>query len=123
MSKTASERAQEPIVDANLSDETVDTAEVVWAALGGVIDPEVGLDIVTMGLVYSVEVWPDGSIQVEMTLTTRGCPMGSHIVGSAEMAVRQALPGRNVIINLVWSPEWSPSMISPDALKELRRRV
>ena len=99
--------------------EAVDRA---WKALSEVIDPEVGLDIVSMGLVYGVEVWPDGSVQVEMTLTTPGCPVGGYIVKAAKAALRRAFPGAVTTVNLVWQPPWSPAMIAPGALEKLRRR-
>jgi len=103
------------------TESNADAIEKAWVALGEVIDPEVGLDIVSMGLVYGVEVWPDGSVQVEMTLTTQGCPMGGYIVESAKAVLRREFPDANVLVNLVWQPPWSPAMISPDALKALRR--
>jgi|GEM_PF-120116 len=108
--------------DADARGVAPDRVEAAWAALGRVIDPEVGLDIVSMGLVYGVEVWPDGSVQVEMTLTTPGCPLGSHIVEAAKEALRRAFPDANVAVHLVWQPPWSPAMIEPRALKELQRR-
>lgn len=108
----------------NIDDLKLDTQDDVttaWQALSEVIDPEVGLDIVTMGLVYSVEMWDDNVIRVDMTLTTPACPMGTHIQQSAVVAVQQACPDATVDVQLVWDPPWSPAMISPEGIEELRR--
>lgn len=91
-----------------------------WKALSRVIDPEVGLNIVSMGLVYTVEMWENDVIQVEMTLTTRACPMGAHIQGAAEGVLHECFPNHKIDIQLVWDPPWSPAMISPEGLAELR---
>lgn len=94
--------------------EAVKVREAVWGALGEVIDPEVGLDIVTMGLVYGVAV-DDGVVTVRYTLTTPGCPMEvvitSGIVGRIEgvEGVREVRP------ELVWEPAWDPGMIAEGA--------
>lgn len=95
-------------------------AETAWMALSHVIDPEVGLDIVTMGLVYNVAVSPN-AIQVEMTLTTKGCPMSAYIKGSAERVLRDVFPDDGIFVAIVWEPPWSPAMISREGLARLGR--
>ncbi len=94
--------------------------EQIMTALSEVIDPEVGLNIVEMGLVYEVEMQEDGVAKVEMTLTTPGCPMSSHIT----MCVREvleAMPGVNdVDLELVWDPPWTPEKIEPQAMQRLQ---
>ncbi len=93
--------------------------EDLYEHLKAVIDPEVGLNIVDMGLVYDVTEM-DGSIHVQMTLTSRGCPMGSFMTAEVQ-DVLGALDGvKSVEVELVWSPQWSPAMIRPGALEELR---
>ncbi|MCK9381443.1 MAG: metal-sulfur cluster assembly factor [Sulfuritalea sp.] len=76
-----------------------------------VIDPEVGMNIVALGLVYRVEVAPD-SLVIEMTMTSPACPMGEMIVGDVHAALKQILPDTiEPDIRLVWEPPWNPSMM------------
>lgn len=89
----------------------------LWDALRGVIDPEVGLDIVTMGLVFDVKL-ENGEARVTHTLTTRGCPM-EDILTSGMQAALAAVPGIDRVVPiLVWEPAWHPGMIAEDSPTE-----
>jgi metal-sulfur cluster biosynthetic enzyme len=88
---------------------TVDQAKLV---LRRVKDPELNLNIVDLGLVYDVRV-ADRIVEVDMSLTSPGCPSGPDIMRDAETQLR-TLPGADdVIVNLVWSPPWTPDRIEP----------
>ncbi len=95
-------------------------------ALRGVYDPELALDIVSLGLVYDLRADGDRII-VEMTLTTPGCPVSESLPDEAAAAVAAALgPGgaARVEVQLVWDPPWTPELLSDDAALRLgfRRR-
>lgn len=88
------------------------TVEKVTLALRRVKDPELNLNIVDLGLVYEVRV--DGTVvDVDMSLTSPGCPSGAEITGDAEQAIRAMPDVSDVTINLVWTPYWSPERIEP----------
>ena len=88
------------------------SADQVRLALRKVKDPELNLNIVDLGLVYDIAV-DGGDVQIDMTLTSPGCPAGPQIMGDIERAVK-ALPGvANVNLNLVWDPFWTPDKIEP----------
>ena len=89
------------------------SADQVKLALRKVKDPELGLNIVDLGLVYDIVVNASNDIHVDMTLTSPGCPAGPQIMTDVE-SVLQALPGAgDVELNLVWSPYWTPERIEP----------
>lgn len=92
--------------------------EQVLAALGRVWDPELGLDVVALGLIYDVRVSGD-HIEVDMTLTTPGCPVSEQLPVEAESAVRAAVPDADVALRVVWDPPWTPERLSPLALEQL----
>ena len=86
----------------------------VMNALRTVIDPEIGLNIVDLGLVYDIII-EEAMITVTMTLTTPGCPMHSSITGWVENQVKSIEPGYEVFVNLVWEPAWTPDKMSEEA--------
>ncbi|OGS05875.1 MAG: hypothetical protein A3G41_07645 [Elusimicrobia bacterium RIFCSPLOWO2_12_FULL_59_9] len=92
--------------------------QLALASLSNVVDPEVGLDIVSMGLVYGLEV-DANRIRLKMTLTAPGCPLGAAMAEMAAGALRAAGQDRTVEVEMVWAPPWSPEMISPDAAERL----
>lgn len=88
------------------------TLEQVKLALRKVKDPDLNLNIVDLGLVYDVRLIGK-DVEVDMSLTSPGCPSGPEIMGDAER-ILMALPGvGTVTINLVWTPFWSPDRIEP----------
>lgn len=92
------------------------TEAVVLAALQQVIDPEVGLSIVDLGLIYDVRI--NGSeVRIAMTLTTAGCPMSESIRGGAELALLNLEGVTDAVVELVFDPPWHPGMIAPAALE------
>jgi metal-sulfur cluster biosynthetic enzyme len=89
------------------------SVDQVKLALRKVKDPELGLNIVDLGLVYDIAVDPNNDVHIDMTLTSPGCPAGPQIMTDAER-VLQSLPGiGDVELNLVWSPFWTPERIEP----------
>lgn len=89
--------------------------QAVREALRSVDDPEIGMNIVDLGLVYRIDVGPHG-VDVAMTMTTPACPMGAMIVDEAREAVQALLPvGAEAEVRLVWEPPWTPELMSARA--------
>jgi len=104
------------------------TEQDVLSALKSCYDPEIPVNIVDLGLIYTVQFSaapaenPEDAKQdvaVDMTLTSQGCP--EHVNISAQVKSRlEQLPGiRNAHVNVVWTPAWTPERLSPDARKQL----
>jgi metal-sulfur cluster biosynthetic enzyme len=89
-------------------------AEAVTEALSNVIDPELGLDFVELGLVYAVEI-DGGTVEITFTLTTPACPIGPQVAEQMEEFVGEVEGVEEVIPNMVLSPPWSPDRMSEDA--------
>jgi metal-sulfur cluster biosynthetic enzyme len=88
------------------------TADQARLVLRRVKDPELNLNIVDLGLIYDVIV-VGNDVRVDMSLTSPGCPSGPEIMGEAEKELR-TLPGiGEAVVNLVWSPAWTPERIEP----------
>jgi metal-sulfur cluster biosynthetic enzyme len=94
-------------------------AEQVRQALKQVYDPEVGFNIVDLGLVYGIEA-EDGKVKIAMTMTTPGCPATSYIEDGVREVAGQVPGVRQVEVELVWSPPWTPAMMSEAAKMYLR---
>ncbi|MGH3123045.1 MAG: metal-sulfur cluster assembly factor [Streptosporangiaceae bacterium] len=94
-----------------------------WNALTYVYDPELYLDVVSLGLIYDVRS-ENGAIVVEMTLTTPGCPAPETLPEMARAAVTEAVTeARPVEVRVVWDPPWSPAMIDDTAAEALGFRI
>jgi metal-sulfur cluster biosynthetic enzyme len=90
------------------------TVDDVMDALSNVIDPELGLDFVELGLIYGVEV-SDGNVSVTFTLTTPGCPIGPQVTEQIEEFVGELEGVKTVESEMVFTPPWSPEKMSEDA--------
>jgi metal-sulfur cluster biosynthetic enzyme len=96
-----------------------DLAEQVRGALRVVIDPELGYNIIDLGLVYEVAAEDDGAVYIAMTTTTRGCPATGFLKDGARDSA-SAVPGvASVDVALTYDPPWSPQMMSADAKRHL----
>lgn len=86
-------------------------------ALREVIDPEAGVNIVDLGLVYGIGVTED-AVKIDLTMTSPACPLGDVIVEDVETVLKKsALAGRRIEVQLVWDPPWEPAMMSEAARK------
>jgi metal-sulfur cluster biosynthetic enzyme len=90
------------------------TVDDVMDALSNVIDPELGLDFVELGLIYGVEV-DDGNVNVTFTLTTPGCPIGPQVTEQIDEFVGELDGVKTVASEMVFVPPWSPEKMSEDA--------
>ena len=96
------------------------TKEAVLEELKKVIDPELNINIIDLGLIYDVTIVQDsGSVEVTMTLTTPGCPLSMVFEEWIPEAVKKVEGVKDVKINLVWEPPWNPDKISDDVKEEM----
>ncbi len=97
----------------------MDLKEEVMAALHDVFDPELGVNIVDLGLVYGVDIVENNDVVVTMTLTTPGCPLHDSISHGIRNRLAVIDEVGNVDVNIVWEPQWDPSRMSEAAKKFL----
>ncbi|MCL6453975.1 MAG: iron-sulfur cluster assembly protein [Alicyclobacillus sp.] len=93
--------------------------EAVREKLKEVYDPEIGINVVDLGLIYKLEEVEEGSLYIEMTMTTPGCPAHDNISQSVEWAAAQAFGVAMVQVEVVWDPPWTPEMMSEEAREML----
>ena len=103
---------QSSITDMVLEQQIVD-------ALRGVYDPEIPINIYDLGLIYSIDISDSRSVNIEMTLTTPGCPVAQTFPGTVECAVKCVDGVEDVQVELVWDPPWTKDRMSEDALLSL----
>lgn len=86
--------------------------ESILGALEQVIDPELGIDIVNLGLVYDIDMDDEGKVTVTMTLTAMGCPLAGVIVDQVQLALKDLPEVKDTEVNIVWNPPWSKDRMS-----------
>lgn len=94
------------------------TPEIVRTALRTCIDPELGIDIVTLGLIYRIEI-AAGRIGILMTLTTPGCPLAPYFHRKIVSVVTEATGVKEVYVQVTFDPPWTPEKLSADAKRQL----
>jgi metal-sulfur cluster biosynthetic enzyme len=96
------------------------TKDDVMNALSEVYDPEIPISIVDMGLIYRVDVDENNNVDVDMTMTTRGCPMHSMITLQAQKRIEKMEGVGSVKVNLVWDPPWTPELVSKKIKEQMQ---
>lgn len=93
-------------------EELEEIKEDIIAALESVIDPELGIDIVNLGLIYEVNLDDDGFCEIKMTLTTMGCPLADVLTENIHQAIREVDEVEDCTVKLVWYPAWTTDRMS-----------
>jgi len=101
----------DPITDTMIVGQALD-------AMTDVVDPELGIDVVALGLIYDVDV-DEEQIRIIMTLTTPGCPVSEQLPAQVEATVAAALPHSSVEVHVVWDPPWTPDRMTGDPFSRL----
>ena len=98
-----------------MSEQTLPTVDEVREILRAVIDPEIGLPIVDIGLVYEIEISEEGKVRVVYTLTSMGCPVGPMIESNVRQLL-ESIPGlTSVELEMTFRPPWTPDMMGEEA--------
>lgn len=91
----------------------------IYKELKTVIDPELNINIIDLGLIYNIKYNQGSGIEIEMTLSSKGCPMGDAIMQDIEATLNKRFPGKSPKIILVWEPSWSSDFITAEGRKAL----
>jgi len=113
MSDTAPTTAEDRTEKERLEAEILEALKVVR-------DPEIPVNVVDLGLIYNVDVGDDGVVDIDMTLTSMGCPVQDMIQADAELAAMKVEGVRRVNVEFVWSPPWSTEKMTDDGKKQMR---
>lgn len=89
-----------------------DLKDSIMNALQLVVDPELGIDIVNLGLVYDLDLDDEGNLTVTMTMTSMGCPLAGTIVSQIKAAMEDIPEVKNTEVNIVWNPPWTKDRMS-----------
>ena len=95
------------------------TQQEVMKALEAVIDPELGLTIVELGLIYDVQINERNEVSVKMTLSARGCPLHTSITNGVENVIKRMEGVNGIRVEVVWDPPWTPDRIAPETKKRM----
>jgi len=95
--------------------------EKIESQLKSVYDPELNINVVDLGLIYNIEITEENDVTITMTLTTPGCPLHDSITSGVRYSINGIEETRNVDVNLVWEPAWSPDKMTPEGLRLLGR--
>ncbi|WP_457746112.1 metal-sulfur cluster assembly factor [Sulfurimonas sp.] len=95
------------------------TKEELFQAISTVIDPEVGFNLVEMGLIYDAKSDEEGNVKVTMTLSTKACPLHQMIIQWVKEAVEKLPDIKEVDVEVVWEPEWNITMADDNVKKAL----
>lgn len=98
-----------------MSDEEKEILEI----LKEVYDPELGINVVDLGLIYEIFYSAEEGIHIEMTLTTPNCPMAEAVEEDVKKKVENRFPDQHILVIIVWVPAWNPDRISPEGLRKL----
>jgi len=91
----------------------------VYDILKTVIDPELGINIIDLGLIYKIEYTDENGIQIELTFSSKGCPMGDVIMSSINESIGEKFPDKKLDLVLVWEPKWTSDFVTPAGRKAL----
>ncbi|MCM3705757.1 MULTISPECIES: metal-sulfur cluster assembly factor [Cytobacillus] len=94
--------------------------EIVLSNLKRVMDPELNINVVDLGLIYDINIPEDDKAVITMTLTTPGCPLHDSIVSGVRYCIEELELFSDVEVNLVWEPAWTPARMTPEANQLLR---
>ena len=101
---------------------SIQTAQLegrIIEAISTIYDPEIPVNIYELGLIYDLSIAVDNRVRVEMTLTSPACPVAGSLPGEVEQKVRDVEDVRDVVLELVWDPPWTPDRMSEAARLEL----
>lgn len=99
----------------DLTTGSIATEEDIIMALHTIRDPELPIDIYELGLIYEINIKSDGSVDIEMSLTSPGCPVAGEMPGEVARTVAAVFGVGEVTVKLVWDPMWTPERMSDDA--------